>query len=706
MPQFSYFTRGNSSPQGKTRVYFTAHPTNQENCLKRYKDYILKRQDCALYYIESELTQEEIADYEADLSGMQIFVIPVTYMLLTTPCRTIDFDLPFAISHHIPLLPIMEESGLEELYQKHFGDLQYLDLNSRDKTGISFEDKLDGFLEKNIIGDELANKIRAAFDAYIFLSYRKKDRIHAQKLMRLIHKNDFCRDIAIWYDEFLVPGEDFNHAILEALEKSSLFALTVTPNLVNEENYVHSIEYPLALDFGKKILPVEMIRTDHMKLSEMYKGFPNPVTPEEGECLKSLLEDSLKRIAADTENSDPQHVFFIGLAYLAGIDVEVDHEKAVNLIQSAAENGLPEAAEKLVSMYQNGNGVERSFSTSESWLRKYVELLEYRQKTEPDAENAMDLLNALRDLGDLIQYTLNRFTEGEDILEKGLCYARDFSETYRTDEFQNALSVSCERYGSYLLRTCYRVSTDGKAATGPHGESTEQMIQHAEKLYLESLAINESLVEKSSEPAYRRNIAVMYRKLADSSGKQRKYDLKKAYLYKALALCESLAEEPGSLYDLKNLCSAYQALGTYEKGIYAPDPPDDWFKGHRCKGIEWYLKSYQILERIAEDTGDRSSRVNLANAYMQLAQMDAMPWNVRCYEKEQSIWKALHEEYPDISNYKARMNHAASSISFVKKRLWDEEPESKIQKFELQEMILKHPDHPLAQFIRKLYTEE
>ena len=90
---------------------------------------------------------------------------------------------------------------------------------------------------------------------------------------------------------------------------------------------------------------------------------------------------------------------------------------------------------------------------------------------------------------------------------------------------------------------------------------------------------------------------------------------------------------------------------------------------------------------------------------MQLAQMDAMPWNVRCYEKEQSIWKALHEEYPDISNYKARMNHAASSISFVKKRLWDEEPESKIQKFELQEMILKHPDHPLAQFIRKLYTE-
>ena len=51
--------------------------------------------------------------------------------------------------------------------------------------------------------------------------------------MRLIHKNEFCRDIAIWYDEFLTPGENFNDAIKEALQKSGLFVLTVTPNLVN-----------------------------------------------------------------------------------------------------------------------------------------------------------------------------------------------------------------------------------------------------------------------------------------------------------------------------------------------------------------------------------------------------------------------------------------------------------------------------------------
>jgi hypothetical protein len=69
--------------------------------------------------------------------------------------------------------------------------------------------------------------------------------------MKLIHKNEFCRDIAIWYDEFLTPGENFNDSIRAALCKSDLFVLTVTPNLVNEPNYVEATEYPMALEEQK-----------------------------------------------------------------------------------------------------------------------------------------------------------------------------------------------------------------------------------------------------------------------------------------------------------------------------------------------------------------------------------------------------------------------------------------------------------------------
>ena len=52
----------------------------------------------------------------------------------------------------------------------------------------------------------MAEKVKVAFDAYIFLSYRKKDRKYANELMRLIHKNDFCRDIGLGISTKLFPA--------------------------------------------------------------------------------------------------------------------------------------------------------------------------------------------------------------------------------------------------------------------------------------------------------------------------------------------------------------------------------------------------------------------------------------------------------------------------------------------------------------------
>jgi hypothetical protein len=147
--------------------------------------------------------------------------MPVTTKLLTTENAALDAEFRFAIERHIPVLPLMQEGGLDELFSQKCGDLQYLDKakSARDLTEIPYEEKLKNYLESVLVSDEMAEKIRAAFDAYVFLSYRKKDRKYAQELMRLIHKNDFCRDIAIWYDEFLTPGENFNESIREALKK-------------------------------------------------------------------------------------------------------------------------------------------------------------------------------------------------------------------------------------------------------------------------------------------------------------------------------------------------------------------------------------------------------------------------------------------------------------------------------------------------------
>ena len=255
MSDFQFRTRGQQSPQGKQRVYFTCHPDDFALFFEDIQKEILDRQDCAVFYLEPGTQPEDVEDYELRLREMQLFVVPVTTNLLTKENRAMDVDVPFAFEHHIPVLPLMQEGGLDDVFNKKFGDLQYLYKYDADPTAIPYEEKLTKYLESVIVGDELAKKVRAAFDAYIFLSYRKKDRKYAQELMKLIHSNPLCRDIAIWYDEFLTPGENFNEAIRAALEKSELFALAVTPNLINEINYILTTEYPMACEMGKKILP-------------------------------------------------------------------------------------------------------------------------------------------------------------------------------------------------------------------------------------------------------------------------------------------------------------------------------------------------------------------------------------------------------------------------------------------------------------------
>ena len=336
MAKLKYKTRGNSDPQGKPRVYFCCHPEDFNKYFESVSDEILAKQNCAVWYIDETTVRDE--DFFADLKQMQLFVIPITANLLYTENEALDIEFKFAVENHIPILPLMQESGLEEPFNQKCEELQFLNKNDADITAISYDEKLQKYLESILIGDELAEKIRAAFDAYVFLSYRKKDRRYAQELMRLIHKNEFCRDIAIWYDEFLVPGENFNSSIKKAIKKSKLFVLAVTPNLINESNYIMTAEYPMAKQERKPILPAELVPTDRKQLSEKYTGIPKLTDAHNESELSEALLESIKNIGIKESDNSPEHTFFIGLAYLSGIDVEIDSERAVRLITSASSS--------------------------------------------------------------------------------------------------------------------------------------------------------------------------------------------------------------------------------------------------------------------------------------------------------------------------------------------------------------------------------
>lgn len=92
---------------------------------------------------------------------------------MTEPNIGLD-NFRYAITHGIPVLPLMQEPGLATRFNEVCGNIQFLDKFSKDATEIAYEIKLDRFLKAHIIEQRLIEQLRNAFCAFVFMSYRKK----------------------------------------------------------------------------------------------------------------------------------------------------------------------------------------------------------------------------------------------------------------------------------------------------------------------------------------------------------------------------------------------------------------------------------------------------------------------------------------------------------------------------------------------------
>ncbi len=398
MKEFEYKIRGKGDPYGRQNVFFTCHPSDFRLYFEQISQIILKKYDCTIWYCQEKPDDEK--EYAIRISEMQLLVIPVTEKFLTGKNRARDFDLPFALEHHIPVLPLLLTSGLEEQFAKICGDIHFIDRNACDTTTLTFEEKIIKFLSATLVSDELMQKIKEAFYARIFLSYRKKDRVLANKLMKLIHDIPFCWDISIWFDEYLVPGESFNHAIAEAMRNSHLFVLCVTENLIEEGNYVQLVEYPKAREMSLPVLPIipeKMTFEQRELLKKKYEDIPDGIEAGNTEQLKNCFYKNFTDIAVSVRSDDPMHLFFIGLAYLNGIDVELDYDRATELISQASNANYAPAMEKLANMYRIGEGVSRNYEMALSMYEKLINVISKTGDKKKSYEIHCEILRLLLD---------------------------------------------------------------------------------------------------------------------------------------------------------------------------------------------------------------------------------------------------------------------------------------------------------------------
>lgn len=641
-----YITRGNTSPQGRPRVYFCSHDVDHERFLTSISDEILEFQrNVAIWYRNPDMEIDE-DQHLADLSHMQLFVIPVTSRFLYEDNRARLVELSYAVEHHIPVLPLMQEPGLEEAFNERCGGLQFLDRHTmqNDPTAVPYEERLRRFLRTVLVSDEEVQRIRSAFRAYIFLSYRKKDRGYAQDIMRLIHRDACCRDVAIWYDEFLLPGERWSCAIDEALHRSSLFVLVVTPNLVQEANYVQTTEYPAAIALGKTVLPVEAIATNHALMAGAFKELPEITAMEDENAVHKRLEVTLPlQYAAPPENEDPEHLYLIGLAYLGGIDVEVDHERAVELITRAAQMDLPEACKRLVSMYLVGEGVARDEQAAIRWQERYVDHLRRRMYDQYSEEAAIAYCDAVRDLGQYYEETdsLERAQVTYYQIMAGAVALRE----HGAEDWQIVAALCLLQVGRMALQLApfsddesihnttfhaeehYRRSVEileGEIARRDTRKARQVLyyayiqmgdlkkgdllMEEAEEWYLKALHLMEELLQENTDDIpIRMNVGACYARMGDLCRAERRLGEAQQWLRKNLPIYEALAAETGTVAARLELSMAYASQGFISRDL-----------GDLEAARFWFERSLELVRELAEETGSRHIQTSLALAYADL----------------------------------------------------------------------------------------
>lgn len=625
---FSYRVRGDFSPNGLQKVFFSFYPEDKERMEKIAED-ILAISNCAVWYHEDSMTADDINldDLGMKLQEMKLFVVIVSTNYLANDSLAKNWEYRFAMEHHIPVLPIAVESGLEEYFavemnriHEGYGDIQLLRSEVTDRTEISYYQKLARDLGAILLENEEVERIKQAFSGKIFLSYRKKDRRYANELMHTIHDIPSLRNVSIWFDEFMSSGEKWSDQIGDALKQSDVFLLLVSPSITEPDNYVIREEYPAARKQDKTIVSVgknedKSKLPDIEDLRQIFPGLRVLVDGDNADELESVLQE----ITAETE-STPETDYLIGLAFFNGIEMERDTEKAVSLIVASARQNFPEAVEKLAEMYWKGDGIAVNYENSILWRKRLVDLYEKKFDEIKEPGEMLEYFDALERLATCL-YELSSFRDS-------LLYAKQLAKlmekiTFFSDslDFQHFYARAYDLCG----KNCRRLGLYDDA------------LAYADKY--QKLAKKQYEQKPSTDNLH--NISVACEWVGDAYYAVGDFEQTECWYLKALEIDRRIDEERKSIASAFTLSASLLVLGDVHIRC-----------GNYKKADQIYAEAVQLRKRIlaAEDTDEHQKQYGEAV----LARGTALLLNGetgeagKCFSRTKEIFGNLAEKYGTI----------------------------------------------------------
>lgn len=243
----------------KRQIFISAHPADRYAYLDQVIAAVNSTGTCAAVY------NPVPGDKGPELpEGVDTLVLLASIKYFTWANSGYDSEYAAAVRDGIRVIPVMIEPGpnVIDLINMRCGKTQYID--ATEDLGFGMDT-----LRAHLTASE--REVDESLPS-VFISYRRADKEHLYKLVKIIESAPAYGGINLWYDEIIAPGENYSKAITRQLENCDLFILLVTPNLLEKSNYVWRVEYKTAKAMRKRILAIEAEKTDKKQLADLYWG--------------------------------------------------------------------------------------------------------------------------------------------------------------------------------------------------------------------------------------------------------------------------------------------------------------------------------------------------------------------------------------------------------------------------------------------------
>ena len=591
----AYKSRGTELPKQAQKVFlcYNGHDVADRDAIIYDLLSMDAGTDCVVSYLENFDAAIDEEQLRNELSTTQLLVIFATLdMLQSITPGELPVEYRIAKELHTPIFPILNDDGLFNLYNEKLEATHCIA-----KLDTEYRVKLKAQMEALLVSEEIIAQVKEkAFTATVFVSYRREELSEVRRFMKAFHNMEGFESISVWYDYFLKAGRYFGSDIKESIINSDALVLIVTPDLATEGNYVQRLEYPFAQEIAKPVVPVEAVPTSHEQFYNLYPGAGCPIPLDDTTMLQAAFRKTLDA-SAFANQLDSERAYLLGMAYLKGINIEMDFDRAVRLFEAATKEYTTasiNAANQLASIYENGTGTNIDFNTALLWHQKTLVIQEKvlgigHPDTTVTYNNIANIYENQGDYAKALEWCQNNLKNCEKVF--GI-------EHLNTASAYNNIALIYSRQGDF---------------------------DKALEWHQEALSIYEKVLGREhlyTATAYN-NIALIYFRQAD-------YAKALEWQQKDLEICEKVLgdEHPDTATTYNNIARVYENQGDF------------------TKALEWYQKALAICKKVLgrEHPHTATTYNNIALAYSRQEEYDKA---LELYQEALKIReKVLGKEHP------------------------------------------------------------